>query len=272
MQSKYALVDAMGRGTSFAVEMRGMGLRLAMCSAACALVWGAGCGVGGVQSGDDDPSPDAAPDETIDAGEGEETGVTVEFVSLGPDGDPAEGDDPLEFEMIVIETVTVQLHELELIGDTAPAGQLVVPSRAVGHGAGVSRIAFAAAPPGLYSRLSFDIERAYADEELPEGFDGERLSIRVTGSARVQGPDREFIFTDDQKVSVNLDLAAEVTPGEPGTILVALDIDEWFAGTDWETLSGNVSGNDPILIGMGNEEATAATLRSRAIDAFEVDE
>ncbi|HUS64105.1 MAG TPA: hypothetical protein VMZ28_06160 [Kofleriaceae bacterium] len=233
------------------------------------------CGVGGVSGGDDDgPSgADASPD-LDDGGNPDTSGVSVEFVYLAADGEPAGGADPIELEGCIISSVTVQMHELQLIGDTAPAGDLVVDSRAVSYPRDdEARVSFSAAPPGLYSRFNFDVERAWANESLPDGFDEERLSIRVVGEAKLQGNDRDFDFSDDQKISVDLDFAEEATPGVHRTIIVEVDLAAWFEGLDWDEISGGQGGgNDPILIGMGEEEEVAQTLRDRVADAFQARE
>ena len=238
--------------------------------AAC-LVATTACGVGGV-SGDDDPAADASPD-LDDGGHPGNSGVSMEFVYLDADGQPAGGDEPIELEEITIDSVTLQLHTLQLIGDTAPAGDLVVDSRAVEYPRDdEARVSFTGAPPGLYSRFNFDVERAWANEELPEGFEQERLSIRVKGTAHLdQGPDRDFDYRDDEKVSVDLDFAEEATPGVHRTIIIEVDLPAMFAGLDWDAMSGNQGGgNNPIRIGMGEEEDTALTLRERVLQAFRV--
>jgi hypothetical protein len=249
----------------------------------CGLAWRAAlaagvlstaCGVGGVGGGDDDPAADASPDLDDGGNPIENSGVSVEFVYLGADGEPAGGDEPIDLEGCLISSVTLQLHELQLIGDTAPAGDLVVESRAVEYPRDdEARVSFSAAPPGLYSRFNFDVERAWANEELPDGFDEERLSIRVTGEAKLQGNDRDFDYSDDQKISIDVDFSEEATPGVHRTIIVEVDLAEWFDGLDWKAISdGQGGGNDPILIGMGDEAAVAQTLRDRVADAFEARE
>jgi hypothetical protein len=247
---------------------------LAQLAALAACVLASACGVGGVNGGDDDPpGADASPGG--DDGGSETSGVSVEFVYLGADGEPVNGEDPIEFDDLVISSMTFQLHALQLIGDTAPAGDLVVDSRTVEYPRDdEARVSYAAAPPGLYSRFNFDVERAWADEELPDGFDDQRLSIRVVGTADLQqGPDREFDYHDDQKVSVDLDFSEEADPGIHRTIIIEVDLDAWFAGLAWDAMSDNQGGgNDPIQIGMGEEEDTALALRERVALAFTVRE
>src|SRR5687768_16377399 len=78
-----------------------------------------GCGSDGkVGDGDADGSFGAG-------GDGGAVGVTLEFVTLGPDGMPSTGTDPLEFDEFAVDTITLQLHDLRLVGDTAPSGDLV---------------------------------------------------------------------------------------------------------------------------------------------------
>lgn len=244
---------------------------LARLAAALACVLASACDVGGVNGGDDDPGADASPPVDDGGNPIEANGVSVEFVYLGSDGEPVNGDDPIELEDLTVYTVTFQLHALQLIGDTAPAGDLVVPSRTVEYPRDdEARVSYSAAPPGLYSRFNFDVERAWADEELPDGFGDQRLSIRVTGEAKLQGNDREFDYTDDEKVSIDLDFAQEAQPGVHRTIIVEVDLAEWFSGLDWDAMSsGQGGGNEPILIGMGNASDVALSLRERVSLAFE---
>ena len=234
---------------------------------AATLAWGVGCGAGGVPSGADG-GPDGA-DAAVDGGG---NGVTVSFVTFGENGQPADGA-PLDFEKFQVSQVTVQLHNLGLIGDTAPAGDLIVDSRALQYPeVPESQVAYPAAPPGLYSRYEFDVERTYAEENVPDGFEGQRLSVRVVGKAHLQGKDRDFIYADDQRVTIDLDFDEEVTPGIPGNVQVALDLQAWFDALNWQELSDEAGGgNAPILIGMGGSDDDATeSLRYRMQDAFRI--
>lgn len=226
-----------------------------------------GCGVGGI-SGHADGSPDQ-----IDGGDSgpPDSGVTVEFDVLGPNGQPAEGG-PLDFEEFSITQLTMQLHSLQLIGDTAPSGNLVYDSRAVQFPAGtsVARVSFADAPPGIYSRLTFDIERTWAEETLPDGFEGVRLAVRVVGEAHLASKDRAFEYIDDQLAAIELGFDEEVVAGIPGIVSVELDLTEWFDGVDWAMLDSQGNPNKPIPIGMGENDATAGILRAALPTAFQV--
>ena len=240
---------------------------LAACVMACA------CGVGGVDGGGSSGA-DASPPLDDGGNPIDNSGVTIEFVYLDADGEPAGGDEPIELDGCTIESATLQLHELQLIGDTAPAGDLVVDSRAVAYPRqDEARVSYSAAPPGLYSRFNFDVERAWANEALPDGFDEERLSIRVVGEAVLPGTDRPFDYSDDQKISIDLDFSEEATPGVHRTIIVEIDLAQWFDNVDWAEMSeGQGGGNDPILIGMGSEDAAAQALRDSVAGSFQIRE
>lgn len=228
--------------------------------------------MGGISgSSDTDGSPGG-----VDGGDGggtPQSGVTLEFDVLGPNGQPVAGG-PLEFEEFTILQLTMQMHTLQLIGDTAPSGDLVYESRAVQFpaSASVPRVSFADAPPGIYSRLTFDVERTWADESLPEGFEGVRLAVRVLGEAHLENKDRAFEYTDDQVASIELGFDEEVVAGIPGIVSVELDLTEWFDGVDWAMLDSQGNPNKPLPIGMGENEETAAILRAALPGSFQVRE
>jgi hypothetical protein len=202
-----------------------------------------------------------------------DSGVTLEFDVLGPNGQPAAGG-PLEFEEFTITQLTMQLHSLQLIGDTAPSGELVYDSRAVQfpNTSTLPRVSFADAPPGIYSRLTFDVERTWAEEMLPEGFEGVRLAVRVVGEAHLDSKDRAFEYIDDQVASIELGFDEEVVTGRPGIVSVELDLIEWFDGVDWAMLDSQGNPNKPIPIGMGENDATATILRAALPTSFQVRE
>jgi hypothetical protein len=246
-----------------------MGWAKAITTGIAALAVCTGCGVGGISGG----SADGAPGST-DGGDGgnPDSGVTVEFDVLGPNGQPADGG-PLDFEEFSITQLTMQLHSLQLIGDTAPSGNLVYDSRAVQFPNGSSpRVSFIDAPPGIYSRLTFDIERSWADEALPDGFEGVRLAVRVLGEAHLATKDRAFEYIDDQVASIELGFDEEVQAGIPGIVSVELNLPEWFDGVDWAMLDSQGNPNKPIPIGMGENDETAAIVRTALPTAFQVRE
>jgi hypothetical protein len=247
-----------------------MGRAYAITLGIAAFAWCTGCGVGGISGGDADGAPSG-----VDAGDTgmPDSGVTIEFDVLGPNGQPAAGG-PLEFEEFTIHQLTMQLHTLQLIGDTAPTGDLVYDSRAVQFPAlaAIPRVSFAEAPPGIYSRLTFDVERTWADESLPEGFEGVRLAVRVVGEAHLANKDRAFEYIDDQLASIELGFDEEVVAGIPGIVSVELDLTEWFDGVDWAMLDSQGNPNRPLPIGMGENEETAAMIRAALPGSFQVRE
>lgn len=223
--------------------------------------------MGGISGG-----TDGSPDQ-IDGGDGgdPQSGVTVEFDVLGPNGQPA-GGGPLEFAEFTIVQLTMQLHDLQLIGDTAPSGDLVYESRAVQFpaSAAIPRVSFTQAPPGIYSRLTFDVERTWAEEQLPDGFEGVRLAVRVLGEAHLENKERSFEYVDDQLAAIELGFDEEVVAGIPGIVSVELDLTEWFDGVDWEMLDSQGNPNKPVTIGMGENDETAALLRAALAGSFQV--
>ena len=247
-----------------------MGWAKAITIGFAAFTWCTGCGVGGISGDGADGSPG---DHDGGDGGGPESGVSVEFDVLGPNGQPAAGG-PLEFEEFTIVQLTMQLHSLQLIGDTAPSGDLVYDSRAMQFPASASipRVSFSQAPPGIYSRLTFAVERSWAEEDLPEGFEGQRLAVRVVGEAHLDSKDRQFEYIDDQISAVELGFDEEVVAGIPGIVSVELDLTQWFDGVDWEMLDSQGNPNKPIPIGMGENDETAAILRAAMPTSFQVRE
>jgi hypothetical protein len=205
---------------------------------------------------------------------GVDQGVTVELVAIGPNGQPVETGDPIDFTDFSVDSITVQLHDLGLVGDNAPADLLVVPSRAMQYPlASVMEVPYPSAPPGLYSRFDFRVERTYADEEVPDGFQGQRLSVRVLGTAHNVGPssnkDRAFDYVDDQAIEISLDdVSEEVKPGVPGFVQIGLGVQQWFSGVSWSDLDAAQNGNGPIKIGMDGDTATGDALRAARVNAF----
>ncbi|HKE16623.1 MAG TPA: hypothetical protein VKB80_17240, partial [Kofleriaceae bacterium] len=125
-----------------------------LCTIATAVLVGAapGCDDGGGgpghppdagRPGRDGGPPDGAPD----------SGVMVEFRYLGADGQPIEpGRGDIELPGFSIKEMTMQLHDLELIGDTVESGDLVDASSVLDYPwRSPPHIAFPSAPPGIYS-------------------------------------------------------------------------------------------------------------------------
>jgi hypothetical protein len=219
---------------------------LVLCTLGSAALFGAaGCGDGG---GNGDPGD--ASDMGQDGGDGPhgddgglpDSGITIEFVYIGPDGEPVPpGGGDLEFPELnfKIKQVTMQLHRLELVGDTADPGDLSADSYVLTYpSSNHPRISFPSASEGLYSRLRYRVERTYSDEDLPPDFEDRRLSIRVRGEALVEPRDRDFEYFDDKKIDVDLgDFTAEVTSGEHTTVVVEFDLASWFATINWQEVA-----------------------------------
>ena len=94
--------------------------------------------------------------------------------------------------------------------------------------------------------------------------------MRVTGEAHIENKDREFIYDCEELTPIDLDFDHEVTPGMPGVITVELDLQVWFASVNWEDLDSQGNPNQPIMIGGGENDETAALLRAELGPAFRV--
>lgn len=215
--------------------------------------------LGAVAACDDDGTPgqptdasDGGPDDGGDAGSdggsgdaGPDTGVTIEFYFLDASGErvPA-GDEGISFPTFEIDALTISLHRMELIGDTAQPGDHMKRSWTLNYPfSGQPRVAFPSAPPGIYSRLKYRVELTYSDEEPPPGFDNERLSARVRGQAFVTQGDLDFEYWDDKKVDVDLDFNV-VVEDDPAVIEVELDLASWFQPVNWQMLADDDDGDD----------------------------
>jgi hypothetical protein len=168
-----------------------------------------------------------------------DSGVMVEFSYLGADGTPiGPGRGDIIFPGFKITEMTMQLHNLELIGDTVESGDLEDASSVLDYPwSNPPRISFPSAPPGIYSQMVYRVERSWSDEDPPPGFDDQRLSIRVRGRAMVEPHERDFEYVDDPTVNFALHFTQDIGPGKLGTIVVELDLAHWFEMVDWQALA-----------------------------------
>lgn len=258
-----------------------------MSALALALLLG-GCDMGRDVGGEPDGSVGGEDGGDPDAGPG--PGLTVTFAYLGADGEPVRGDEEIEFENFKIKSMTMQLHDFKLVGDTAPSGGLRSSSRVLEYPwSSPPSVVFSGAPPGLYSELDFCVDRTYHHEDLPPGFDDVRLSVRVIGEAFLDSGDRDFEYIDDETVRVQLHFSEDVMPGALGTVTVDLDLREWFAVVDWQALATQTDGDDDdqgeddqgnsgtgggsretIIIGLEGDQTTAESMRNSLADSFHV--
>ena len=207
----------------------------------------AACGEGGGSPDvDGGPSDDDGADDGTDGDAGEPSGLTVDFGYLGAGGEPVPADRPIELDGYSISSLTIQIHRVRLTGDStlgdelvAPTGFLELPAR------GSRRVAFPTAPPGLYSRLDWLVERTDAQETRPPGFEGQRLSIRVSGEATVEQGTLPFDYVDDKKVEIDIDFAEEVAIDDPGEVSIELDVAAWFSVVDWQELADGSGSSGP---------------------------
>lgn len=203
---------------------------------------GAACD-GGNNSDTDGPAPDrdGGPDGSVDP-----ASIIVEFVYLDAAGDPVSGDQPIVFPNFTIDELTLQLHKVRVVGDVALPDDLLQDSLVLEYPwNNRARASYASARPGIYSRIDYHVERSYDDEELPPGFGGEPLSIRVRGEATIDGEQRRFEYADDRSVHVELKFWKRVWANQPGTIQVGLDLQGWFDVVAWDDLGPGGSGGGP---------------------------
>lgn len=268
----------------------------------------AGCDDGGGTPGEPMDASGGGQDDGGDGGDGGEdgggagdaapdSGVTIEFHYLDASGTRVPlGDEGIAFPGFTITSMTMQLHRVELVGDTAKPGDQWQRSRVLDYPFSEQpRISFPSAPPGIYSSLTYRVERTYSDEEEPPGFDDARLSVRVRGQASVTQGDLTFEYREDNKVDIDLGFN-EVVDDELGVIEVDLDLASWFEPVEWQALAdendqggddggegfaGDDDGEDDdggpgngedadIPIGMGGNDDTADLLRQALETSFRV--
>lgn len=230
---------------------------------------------GGAMPGDG--SPDATPAR----------GLKIKFAYLDATGERVSGDQQIEFEEFLIRKMAVQIHNLEFIGDTVESGEQVDSSCVLEFPWTIpSWSEFPSAPPGRYGHLGFVVERTWSDEDGPEAFMGVRLSIRVEGDAMVEPKPRPFVYTDEKKITIDLDIDDTVTE-VPATRVLELDLERWFLNVPWQFLadaddnsgpggdedggdeddSGDDSGEDNVIV-IDQNDPTAILLRANLRYAF----
>ncbi len=107
-------------------------------------------------------------------------------------------------------TFQLDRDELEWSGGVAPAELPVV-----------------GAAPGLYARLSFELE---GDEEEDE------YAYEITGTVRVGGEDRPFTIRDTSSFELALDFSISLPAGGTVMIPVHVDLDELVNAVDFDQL------------------------------------
>lgn len=234
------------------------------CVAVLALLAGAaGCDDGGGKMGQPTDASDGGPgDDDGDTGdgggsddEGPDSGVAIEFHFLDATGERVPlGDEGIAMPGFTITSLTMQLHRLELVGDTAKPGDLMWRSQVLDYPLDeVPSISFASAPEGIYSRLKYRVERTYSDEDEPPGFDGARLSTRVRGLAFVTQGELTFEYREEDKVNIDLDFN-QLVEDEAGVIQVELDLARWFAPVNWQAVADEDDQGDDDNSGPGGDD------------------
>ncbi|HTE50116.1 MAG TPA: hypothetical protein VK698_04535 [Kofleriaceae bacterium] len=205
-----------------------------------------GCGDGGGPATETDGGPPGTDGGGMDDDGGPvDPGMTVHFLYLDADGDPVPADQPIELGGFSIQSLTMELHDAQLTGDSVLGGDLVTRTSVLElPWTEAPSIGFPTAPPGLYSRLDYRVERTYSDEDPPEGFEGERLSIRVLGEAYVDQGAVPFEYVEDHKIDIHLRFEEEVQLDAPGAVAIELDLAGWFSMVDWQWLADDQDGNE----------------------------
>ena len=136
------------------------------------------------------------------------TGLFIRWSSKEPIPGDLGGD-------LVVTSATLRFATLELISDQGvgdPSTTAFMFSEAWGDGAMLTELTLPQAPPGLYSKVAFQID----------GFVVEN-SIDIYGSLRNSGNPKPFEIHDLALVDVSLDCAVTLQPG--GTSHIGLEAD-----------------------------------------------
>ncbi|MDQ3364061.1 MAG: hypothetical protein M3680_01340 [Myxococcota bacterium] len=189
--------------------------------------------------GDDGVTPDAR-----DASDGAGLAITWESRPDTIPGDASSND--------TIDSAVFRLENIRVVGD---AGPIAVGALTVQWAAGIvpGPVAVDQAPPGLYSRLLFDLAPG------PAGF-----AYEITGTVEVDGASRPFTIRDRAARPISLDYSITLRPGGEATIPVRVESDRLAKAVDFEEL--------PFINGryLVEDDATLAAVRAELASSLGV--
>jgi hypothetical protein len=165
-------------------------------------------------SGDSKSNPDDA------AGSG---GLTLTW-SLQPavPGSPATN--------ISVEEVAFLLVDADITGDAGDLKSTATELHWISGTPAPAPIEFPSAPIGLYSKVSLDIDGQLADN-----------SWWINGYATVNGTSLPFKIYDLKTLDISLDISTQLSPGQPATIPILIELDHAFDAIDF-TMIDNQDG------------------------------
>jgi hypothetical protein len=133
-------------------------------------------------------------------------------------------------------TLELRREELEWERDAAPAPDVV-----------------AGAPPGLYSRLLFEVEG-----------EGDEYSYELSGMVRVGTTTRPFLIRDREELAISLDFSIMLKAGASARIPVRVELDKLVEAVDFAQVP--VQGGTYLV----EDGAQLASVRDKLRQAFSV--
>lgn len=209
--------------------------------AAALAVIAAGCEIG------DSATPPDGGGGSIDSSVPVGTGLTVTWESQPSQLPSALSPD------VTIERAVVHQDDLRVVGD---AGTFPLDRGALEWAQGIAptELPVPSAPPGLYSRLLFELDG-------DTGGGSEQYAYEIVGTARVNGTTRPFTIRDTSELTLSLDFSIELRIGGSATIPVRLELDRIVNAVDFDQLSPN---NGRYLVENGHPQMPAVRAAVRA--------
>ncbi|MBA3822223.1 MAG: hypothetical protein H0X17_25280 [Deltaproteobacteria bacterium] len=204
----------------------------------------AGTGLTGCPGDDGGPTDAGDANDANDANDGAGLAITWESRPDTIPGDTSSGN--------TIASAMFRLENLRVVGD---AGPLTVGALTLQWAAGVvpAAVTVEQAPPGLYSRLLFDLAPG------PTGF-----AYEITGTVEVNGASRPFTIRDRAARSLSLDYSITLPPGGRATIPVRVESDRLVEAIDFDPLP---FANGRYLV---EDDATLAAVRAELASSLGV--
>ena len=155
---------------------------------------------------------------------------------------------------VTVSSATFNAHDVRLIGDASGSNRTNRDADTVAWTAtGIpAPILFPDAPPGLYSKVSFEL-------------DGKLLgdSYEITGTVVVASQTYPFAIHDVDEIEVSQTISAELQPGGHTDVLVVLDLAPPLAGVDFSMVR-----NDGGTLVLDNASSQLGVFREQLRTAF----
>jgi hypothetical protein len=225
---------------------------------------GGACGGQGMSTGVD------AADASVEMMMADQDGVAPPDQSGGPQGLTVSLHtvSPLPFDdgQATITTAALWFSRISFISDQGQSADAELRSLPLDVGAGVEghdpEWTLPAAPPGLYSLARVTIGAADGTP-LPNGFAGQRLSMRMSGTIH---PARAFTISDAESGTVDVRAATpmELKAGALLHVIVDVDVSHWLAGQSFD----HGDSSEPLVIGPDGDGGFRDDTRARVLGSL----